>query len=801
MPGGCRFNVLWLDNEKYKLWLKQGPDPRVASCTVCKKDLQLYTMGEAALSSHVKGKKHQDLMRRLQNPGSLFEDFFPQTSDSSRSTATFTPSSSSVARVCKLESAGEVSIGDPSLLFPGSSNEHQSNCFNPSLKAEICWAIKVVTSHYSYKSCEDVGDLFRAMFPDSAIANQFSCGENKAAYLTVFGIAPYFSSLMKTDAKKESGYVLQFDQCLNQELKKCQLDTYLRFWNGNKVTSRYLTSFFMSHYTAEPIYQMVETVCSDIGFQNLIQLSMDGPNVNLKIFSMAQQNIEDQTGKKMLNVGSFGLHILHNSFREGCVSTDWDLESALTSLNWLFKDFPVCREDYTEVTGFTSFPLEFCNDRWLENVEVAERALQILPSLKMYINAIEAKTVTEPSTKSFRTAKMIVQDDLFPAKLNFFIMVAQEITPFLRLYQTDKPMLPFLSGHLTDMLRSLMEKFIEPGVMKNATTTLKLLEVDYANPVNHMDVNKLQVGFNTEQVLEDSGAERLTLEFRQNCQLFLLKMVSMLLEKSPLKYLLVRSLSVLDPRVLIENKEEGTQKFTTILRLLVETGRIEEKYCDEILKELGHFYDHDLMWVPEYFRKFNPGSERLDEFYHERLSSRVEYQHLWEVVKLILIISHGQASADRGISINKEMMVDNLEERSLTAHQVICDHVQSVGGLLNIVYTKELLLSAATAKHKYHMYLDEQRRLKQEEQKTLKRKELVDEIAEIKAKKKRMEEDVRVLLMSADHIAEKAESQGELTLISKSNGLRRAAKEKERSLEILEKQLSDKLKELRDPFQ
>lgn len=56
MPGGCRFNARWLEDEKYKLWLKRGPNPRLATCKICKKDVQLFTMGEAALSSHMKGK-------------------------------------------------------------------------------------------------------------------------------------------------------------------------------------------------------------------------------------------------------------------------------------------------------------------------------------------------------------------------------------------------------------------------------------------------------------------------------------------------------------------------------------------------------------------------------------------------------------------------------------------------------------------------------------------------------------------------------------------------------------------------
>ncbi|KAK1902110.1 NACHT LRR and PYD domains-containing protein 1b allele 2 [Dissostichus eleginoides] len=98
---------------------------------------------------------------------------------------------------------------------------------------------------------------------------------------------------------------------------------------------------------------------------------------------------------------------------------------------------------------------------------------------------------------------MIVQDDLFEAKLNFFLMVAREVTPFLKLYQTDKPMLPFMSEDLSNILRSLMEKFIKPSVMKNATTTVKLLQVDLTDPVNHMDVTKLRVGFVTERCLEE----------------------------------------------------------------------------------------------------------------------------------------------------------------------------------------------------------------------------------------------------------------------------------------------------------
>lgn len=221
-----------------------------------------------------------------------------------------------------------------------------------------------------------------------------------------------------------------------------------------------------------------------------------------------------------------------------------------------------------------------------------------------------------------------------------------------------------------------------------------------------------------------------------------------------------------------------------------------KKCCDEILREFGHFYDHSM--ILDSFKNFNPQSGSLDEFYHEHLSNKAEFQHLWKVVKLVLVLSHGQASVEKGFSVNKEVMVENLKEHSLIAQWIIIDHVKHVGGLLNVVYMKELLLSAATARQRYDMYLDDQRRVKQDKQKAQKRKGLMEEITEIKGKKKRMEEDIRVLLKSADRNAQKVESEGKLCFISKSNGLRRAAKEKEKSLEALEKQLTDKLKELKD---
>lgn len=87
------------------------------------------------------------------------------------------------------------------------------------------------------------------------------------------------------------------------------------------------------------------------------------------------------------------------------------------------------------------------------------------------------------------------------------------------------------------------------------------------------------------------------------------------------------------------------------------------------------------------FRMFSPQSERLDEFYHELLFNKAEFPHLSELIKYILVLSHGQATVESGFSVNKEVMVENLKEHSLIPQQIIHDHVHFTSGLHNIQAT------------------------------------------------------------------------------------------------------------------
>jgi len=76
--------------------------------------------------------------------------------------------------------------------------------------------------------------------------------------------------------------------------------------------------------------------------------------------------------------------------------------------------------------------------------------------------------------------------------------------------------------------------------------------------------------------------------------------------------------------------------------------------------------------------------------------------------------------------------------------------------------------------------------------KTGKWKFINDELKELNAKKARLEKDIDALAKSADSLAVQAEQKGDLTLIAKSNSMRKSAKEKTTELPKLLQLITEK---------
>ena len=94
-------------------------------------------------------------------------------------------------------------------------------------------------------------------------------------------------------------------------------------------------------------------------------------------------------------------HCLYdNAFQRGHASTNWEVNHFLSAVYYLFKISPARRSDFQNITASSVFGKKFCAIRWCENVDVVERAIQMLPHLNLYCGTIKPR----PLVSSFAIA-------------------------------------------------------------------------------------------------------------------------------------------------------------------------------------------------------------------------------------------------------------------------------------------------------------------------------------------------------------------------------------------------------------
>ena len=380
----------------------------------------------------------------------------------------------------------------------------------------------------------------------------------------------------------------------------------------------------------------------------------------------------------------------HNAYKEGMVKS-FNLGSYLSSLHWLFKDSPARREDFPLMTGSAVFPQSYCGRRWLENMHCMERALQLQNEIVKYVKEVKARMGSEPGCKSFVAIKEYTADPFLEAKLEASLVIARIVHPFLKKYQTDQPMLPLLSTDLFNILKKLLTKIMKPDLMKKTSSAKDLHKLKMTVETNFITAHSADIGTAANDLIKKMKQSELrVLAFKNEFLTFVKRLVTKMLLKSPIKHKLVRSCTFLDPTVMVT--EKANTLLVSTLDELPEAKRVTAIDCDAIKDELADFVstkmDRTLFSHYELTK-----SGRLDRFLHTHMKKHCP--KLWMTVEIILTISHGQASVERGFSFIKEISVDNLSQVSLIAQRRITDYIQRCGGTTKVPVTKDLLTAAA----------------------------------------------------------------------------------------------------------
>ena len=194
---------------------------------------------------------------------------------------------------------------------------------------------------------------------------------------------------------------------------------------------------------------------------------------------------------------------------------------------------------------------------------------------------------------------------------------------------------------------------------------------------------------------------------------------------------------------------------------------------------------------PEKITSFDPKKQRIDDFYFHSLTNISEHNELCDVLKLIFTISHGQADVERGFSLNKNLLNQNMEALTITSRQKIKDHLISTKIVLHEFKVPSTLLQySQSARQKYAVYLETSRSEKEQDRKS-KQIEVIDqEIKDTEALRQQADETIKLLEHEFVTCVDKGEKENGMSLVSKAMAIKRKSTEKQIEISNLEEDLN-----------
>jgi len=99
------------------------------------------------------------------------------------------------------------------------------------------------------------------------------------------------------------------------------------------------------------------------------------------------------------------------------------------------------------------------------------------------------------------------RDSLLEVKLHFILSVAKCLQPFLKMYQVDKPMMPFLVPDLLKLVKDLLARFVQRDVVESLVTCSDVIGFDTNDTGKHCPAGVAVLGRQNHMECQVQGEE------------------------------------------------------------------------------------------------------------------------------------------------------------------------------------------------------------------------------------------------------------------------------------------------------
>ena len=152
--------------------------------------------------------------------------------------------------------------------------------------------------------------------------------------------------------------------------------------------------------------------------------------------------------------------------------------------------------------------------------------------------------------------KEACHNPVFICILPFSLCIVNDLEPFLKLFQSERPLTFFLYEKLKEMMSALMMRFVKPDLLTSANSRYKLSKLDLKNESNLLSTSSVKVGFGASTELKKLKTVQHTkiCQFQGNARKLLIKLIEKMRKRLPLAFKMTHSLSALSPTQIVSVK-------------------------------------------------------------------------------------------------------------------------------------------------------------------------------------------------------------------------------------------------------
>ena len=360
------------------------------------------------------------------------------------------------------------------------------------MKAELYFARFVAEHNLSFTTADHFTKLCKVMFPDSKIAESFSCARTKTTALITHALAPSADEAVVSACQKQPFSILCDGG--NDNFQKKYFGILVRLWDDSRceVIVRFLDCPVCNIATGESLFQALETTLQSqsIPWKNVIGFASDSASVMVG----KRNSVLSRVRECQPDVFSLGCmcHLAALCATAALKKLPLSIDGLLIDIFYHFKhsskrceEFAGVLQDFDGIAPLSV--IKHCSTRWLSLEKAVKRLITLWPALRAYFDRERGS-----NDRARRVAESLMDVD---TKLwcHFIAYALKPLNSFNTALQTSASKIGTLQHDISQLLRSYLGNFIRPECLVDLPVDA-VTQFDFDQPDMQVCDTELAIG-------------------------------------------------------------------------------------------------------------------------------------------------------------------------------------------------------------------------------------------------------------------------------------------------------------------